>query len=83
MTPAAPKYRQMGTNGAANGAEGRHSRGTNNRLVVALVVGTRPEVIKLAPVLWAFERRAELGQAKIVSTGQQRDLGRLPRRELA
>jgi UDP-N-acetylglucosamine 2-epimerase (non-hydrolysing) len=35
---------------------------------------SRPEVIKMAPVLWAFERRPEFRQAKVVSTGQQRDL---------
>jgi UDP-N-acetylglucosamine 2-epimerase len=44
------------------------------RFLAALVVGTRPEVIKMAPVVWAFKRRPEFGQAKIVSTGQQRDL---------
>jgi UDP-N-acetylglucosamine 2-epimerase (non-hydrolysing) len=64
----------MGNNGAANGPAGAGFSGTKNPFVVALVVGTRPEVIKLAPVLWAIERRPEFGHAKIVSTSQQRDL---------
>lgn len=48
--------------------------------VFAVVVGTRPEVIKVAPVLRALEaRRAEV---HIVSTGQHREMSRVALTEL-
>jgi UDP-N-acetylglucosamine 2-epimerase (non-hydrolysing) len=39
------------------------------RPTVAVVVGTRPEAIKLAPLVWALRRRARL-RPLLVSTGQ-------------
>jgi UDP-N-acetylglucosamine 2-epimerase (non-hydrolysing) len=43
-------------------------------LKVAIVFGTRPEVIKLAPVYAALRRRADKFSVKIISSGQHRDL---------
>ncbi len=40
---------------------------------ILVVVGTRPEAIKMAPVLDAFSRRPEVG-AQLVLTGQHTDL---------
>lgn len=40
---------------------------------VAIVVGTRPEVIKMAPVVAAVEASSSL-EANVISTGQQREL---------
>lgn len=40
---------------------------------ILLVFGTRPEAIKLAPVIAALRRRGELA-VRIVTTGQQREL---------
>lgn len=40
---------------------------------IAVVVGTRPEVIKLAPVLMALRRRPGV-EAVLVSTGQHREM---------
>ena len=40
---------------------------------VAVVLGTRPEAIKLAPVIWALERSPDC-ECSIVSTGQHREM---------
>lgn len=40
---------------------------------VAVVIGTRPEAIKLAPVVWALKKRSDLVPV-VISTGQHRDL---------
>ena len=42
--------------------------------VVLILLGTRPEAIKLAPVARALDERAERVDVKIVSTGQHDDL---------
>ena len=42
-------------------------------LAIALVVGTRPEAVKMAPVYWALERCPELSPI-LISTGQHREL---------
>jgi UDP-N-acetylglucosamine 2-epimerase len=41
---------------------------------VVVIVGTRPEAIKLSPVLTALARRPAVFEPMICSTGQQRDL---------
>jgi UDP-N-acetylglucosamine 2-epimerase len=43
-------------------------------LTVLSVVGTRPEVIKMAPVVHAFERRSDRVRFVLCSTGQHREL---------
>jgi UDP-N-acetylglucosamine 2-epimerase (non-hydrolysing) len=45
-----------------------------NRLRVACVVGTRPEVIKMAPVVRALRERPQLFEPVVVATAQHRDL---------
>jgi UDP-N-acetylglucosamine 2-epimerase (non-hydrolysing) len=40
------------------------------------VYGTRPEVIKMAPVVWALRARAEAVAVRLVFTGQHRELAR-------
>jgi UDP-N-acetylglucosamine 2-epimerase (non-hydrolysing) len=40
------------------------------------VYGTRPEVIKMAPVVWALRARAETVAVRLVFTGQHRELAR-------
>jgi len=42
--------------------------------VVFCVVGTRPEAIKVAPVVLEFRRYADLVQTVVVSTGQHREI---------
>ena len=57
---------------------------------VGVVVGTRPEAVKLAPVVWALEAHPDLTPV-VISTGQHRellvpvltDLGLVPDHELA
>lgn len=41
---------------------------------VAIVLGTRPEAIKLAPVIQAFQRRPEVFQTQVILTGQHREM---------
>ncbi|MEB3175151.1 MAG: UDP-N-acetylglucosamine 2-epimerase (non-hydrolyzing) [Cyanobacteriota bacterium] len=41
---------------------------------VAIVLGTRPEAIKLAPVIQAFQRRPETFATQVVLTGQHREM---------
>ncbi|MFN5514945.1 MAG: non-hydrolyzing UDP-N-acetylglucosamine 2-epimerase [Cyanobacteriota bacterium] len=41
---------------------------------VAIVLGTRPEAIKLAPVIQAFQRRPETFLTQVVLTGQHREM---------
>ncbi|MCP3981361.1 MAG: UDP-N-acetylglucosamine 2-epimerase (non-hydrolyzing) [bacterium] len=38
------------------------------------VLGTRPEAIKLAPVIAAFRERPELARARVLCTGQHREM---------
>jgi len=45
-----------------------------NLLVVLTLLGTRPEVIKLAPVIKELERKAERIQSVVCVTGQHREL---------
>lgn len=49
-------------------------RGASRPLRVACVIGTRPEAIKLAPVVWALEPRAEEFELSVVATAQHRSL---------
>ena len=44
------------------------------RIRALLVVGTRPEAIKQAPVLWAMRNRPERFIAEVLSTGQHREM---------
>ena len=41
---------------------------------ICVVFGTRPETIKMAPVIWQLEARHEFFQTVIVSTAQHTDL---------
>lgn len=41
---------------------------------IAVVLGTRPEAIKLAPVIRALEDRADRTETLVVSTGQHREM---------
>jgi UDP-N-acetylglucosamine 2-epimerase (non-hydrolysing) len=41
---------------------------------VLTVIGTRPEAIKLAPLIWQMSARAELFTSRICLTGQHREL---------
>ena len=45
-----------------------------SRATILLVVGSRPEAIKLAPVVFALREQADRFDTVICSTGQQRDL---------
>ena len=52
-----------------------HERpGPDRRREVLLVVGTRPEAIKLAPVAWALGERPDRFATSVVSTGQHREM---------
>ena len=48
----------------------------SSRLRVLLLFGTRPEIIKLAPVAWALEALPERFETICVATGQHADLVR-------
>ena len=41
--------------------------------LVSIVLGTRPEAIKLAPVILAFQRASEF-RTRVVLTGQHREM---------
>ncbi len=41
---------------------------------VLVVLGTRPEAIKLAPVIWALRARPERFKVEVLSTGQHREM---------
>ena len=41
--------------------------------LVSIVLGTRPEAIKLAPVILAFQRAKEF-RTRVVLTGQHREM---------
>lgn len=41
---------------------------------ITLVLGTRPEAVKLAPVIAAFREEPDLFSVRVVSTGQHRDM---------
>ena len=41
---------------------------------LAIVIGTRPEAIKLAPVIVAARKRAAEFRVRVVLTGQHREL---------
>jgi UDP-N-acetylglucosamine 2-epimerase (non-hydrolysing) len=45
-----------------------------NRPTIAIVFGTRPEAIKLAPVIFELQRRSEEFQTLLVSTAQHRQM---------
>jgi UDP-N-acetylglucosamine 2-epimerase (non-hydrolysing) len=45
-----------------------------NRRAIWCVYGTRPEVIKMAPVVWALRARPEAVAVRLVFTGQHREL---------
>jgi len=51
----------------------RHEKERNVKKRVAVIMGTRPEAIKLAPVVKSMERSEDL-QPVVVSTGQHRDM---------
>lgn len=44
------------------------------RLRIAIVLGTRPEAIKMAPVVRALERRPDLFQPMVIATSQHREM---------
>ncbi len=46
----------------------------NSRPVVAVVVGTRPEAIKLIPVVRELQRQGDSLQTIVISTGQHREM---------
>ncbi|MBI3319259.1 MAG: UDP-N-acetylglucosamine 2-epimerase (non-hydrolyzing) [Candidatus Omnitrophica bacterium] len=41
---------------------------------VAIVIGTRPEAIKMAPLVWAFKKRRDEVDLQVVATGQHRQM---------
>ena len=41
---------------------------------VAIIIGTRPEAIKMAPVFLVLRQRIGKGQVQLISTGQHREL---------
>lgn len=41
---------------------------------VLVAIGTRPEIIKMAPVVWALRRRPDTFDVRVLFTGQHRDL---------
>jgi UDP-N-acetylglucosamine 2-epimerase (non-hydrolysing) len=45
-----------------------------NRRTIATILGTRPEVIKLAPVIKELSRRAELFDPILITTAQHREM---------
>ncbi len=47
---------------------------TTNRKVVAVVIGTRPEAIKLSPVIQALRERADVFKVKLIVTAQHREM---------
>ena len=47
---------------------------TTSRLRVLSVIGTRPEAIKLAPVILALEEQAEAIESRVCFTSQHRSL---------
>lgn len=47
---------------------------SNNRLTIACVLGTRPDAIKMAPVVKEFERFPERVRQVVISTGQHREM---------
>ncbi len=44
------------------------------RTRIACIVGTRPEIIKMAPVVWELRRRSEVFETFMVTTGQHREI---------
>ncbi len=55
---------------------------SNKMRTILTLFGTRPEIIKLAPVIWALERRSETWRSVTVSSSQHTDLLRPFIREL-
>lgn len=47
---------------------------STGRVKVMIVFGTRPEVIKLAPVIWELERRSDRFEPIVVTSAQHTDL---------
>ncbi len=47
---------------------------SENRKTIAVVIGTRPEAIKLAPVIRELQRDPERWDVKVVATAQHREL---------
>jgi UDP-N-acetylglucosamine 2-epimerase (non-hydrolysing) len=47
---------------------------TARKLRLAVVIGTRPEAIKLAPVILAAQARPEAFEVQVIRTGQHREL---------
>ncbi len=45
-----------------------------DRLVVAVVIGTRPEAIKMAPVIYALQKREPEFRCVVISTAQHRHM---------
>ncbi len=48
-------------------------KSTNKKTILTLF-GTRPEIIKLAPVIWAIEKRSDIWRSVTVSSSQHTDL---------
>jgi UDP-N-acetylglucosamine 2-epimerase (non-hydrolysing) len=63
-----------GSGKSAIGSDGIDLSVARKRLMV--IFGTRPEIIKLAPVIHALKRRDERIETIVVNTGQQNDLRR-------
>lgn len=67
---------KSGNEPSGNGRGGNVSRGTNQSGVktVLVVFGTRPEAIKLAPVIHELQRRPNEFRTVVCTTGQHREM---------
>ena len=45
-----------------------------NKKTILTLFGTRPEIIKLAPVIWALEKHSDIWRSVVVSSSQHTDL---------
>src|SRR5262245_17350358 len=60
---------------ARRGAPDRGIKGVSEkRLTVACVLGTRPDAVKMAPVVQEFARFPERVRQVVISTGQHREM---------
>lgn len=50
-----------------------HGRNVESRRRALVVIGTRPEAIKQAPVIWALRSKSEF-ETTVISTGQHREM---------
>ncbi|GKS68337.1 UDP-N-acetyl glucosamine 2-epimerase [Nitrosomonas sp. PY1] len=55
--------------------EARNPASTHaNKKTILTLFGTRPEIIKLAPVIWALEKHSDIWRSVVVSSSQHTDL---------